>query len=290
MAIQQQDTKWQYIRPWLRRGKRLVEAAAQPWFHLRGCPPHGFGYFWHKQHEIERVLKAGTFNDQKLASGYGRGIDERIVEYPWLLSRLPKNSGRLLDAGSSLNHRFLLNSKPLQNKEITISTLAPESDAWWRRGISYVYEDFRLSCFRDGYFDWITCISTLEHVGLDNTLLYTGDTSKQENSREDAYMVMHEFRRMLRPKGSLYMTFPFGKRQNFGWFQVFNADSVALLAEAFKPAVRQDCYFGYSVDGWHPASQADLSDADCFDIHTAAAPASDNAAGARGLACLEWTI
>src|SRR6266576_4374690 len=42
----------------------------------------------------------------QLPDGYGVGFDERVVEYPWLLTR--KFGGRVLDAGSALNHEHLL--------------------------------------------------------------------------------------------------------------------------------------------------------------------------------------
>lgn len=289
MTQQQHDNIWQYIRPWFRRGKRFLEAISQPLFYIRGKPPHYFGYNWYKQREIIKAIKSDFTND--LPDGYGIKIDERIVEYPWFLSRISAKSERLLDAGSALNHRFLLTHPSLNNKEITISTLAPESDAWWRRGISYVYEDFRFSCFRNEYFDSIACISTLEHVGLDNTMLYTGDSSKKENTKADAEIVMSEFRRMLRPGGKLYITFPYGKHLNFGWFQVFDAAGVELLANSFKPTYRIDNYYKYTINGWKKCAPEDLVETDYFDPHTAKiSKAADGAAGARGLACLEWTV
>lgn len=290
MAVQQQLTAWQSIRPFLRKFKRLLEGAVQPLFQARGYPAHGFGYYWRKQQDIKHMLDPGNFNAEKLANGYGVGIDERIVEFPWFLSRISPEGGRLLDAGSAVNHKFLLNHAALQNKEIFISTLAPENDAWWRRGISYVYEDFRSSCFRDNYFDSIVCISTLEHVGLDNTLLYTSDNSKSENSKDDTSLVMLEFKRMLRPGGKLYLTFPYGKHHNYGWFQVFDANGVASLAKSFMPKERKDHYYGYGSTGWFSTTPESLTDVEYHDPQTALKPASDGAAGARGLACLEWTV
>lgn len=289
MTVQKQITLWQTIRRYLRQGKRALEAASQPVYWFRGYPPNGFGYYWRKQHEIKRVLNGDAFDSDKLVKGYGIGIDERVVEFPWLLSRIPKQEGRVLDAGSAINHRLLLDHPSMLNKDITISTLAPENDAWWRRGISYVYEDFRSSCFRDGYFDLIVCVSTLEHVGLNNTLLYTNDSSKHENSETDACLVMREFKRMLRPGGKLYLTFPFGEHKNFGWFQIFDADGVRSLSEAFKPTAQRDCYYGYAIDGWYATSQENLKEAGYFDPQTSDGSPPDGAAGARGLACLEWT-
>lgn len=289
MALQQGVSSWRLIRPIFRKIKRILEAGIQPVYRLQGYPPHRFGYYWRKQSQIKHNIERGDFNSAKLDDCYGIGIDERAVEFPWLFSKLGDGNGRLLDAGSALNHKFLLKQPILKNKEIFISTLAPENDAWWRRGISYVFEDFRSSCFRDHYFDSIVCISTLEHVGLDNTLLYTDDNSKSENSIEDTSKVMSEFKRMLRPGGKLYLTFPYGKHQNFGWFQVFDANGVEALANVFLPQGREDSYFGYGQNGWFSTTAEDLINAEYYDPQTATKPAEDGAAGARGLACLEWT-
>ena len=127
---------------------------------------------------------------RRTGEGYGLKLDERIVEYPWLFSRLPREEGGwLLDAGSILNYDYILAQEKLRNKKLFISTLAPEARNYCRKGISYVFEDLRDACYRDGGHTsyLIVSLSTLEHVGLDNTLLYTDDPSKKENLR-DAYL------------------------------------------------------------------------------------------------------
>jgi len=71
----------------------------------------------------------------KLPGGYGAGANERIVEIPWVLARRP--TGRVLDAGSSLNHvEYLDRLEPLVD-ELQIATLAFEGTAYPDRGISY---------------------------------------------------------------------------------------------------------------------------------------------------------
>lgn len=126
----------------------------------------------------------GKFPDGPLPEGWGRWLDERAVEYPWLFSRLPGSPGKVLDAGSVLNHATIIGHEKLANKSLFISTLAPEKENYCDRGISYVYEDLRESCYRDCYFDWVVSISTLEHVGMDNTLFYTKDSSRRESNPE----------------------------------------------------------------------------------------------------------
>ena len=133
-------------------------------------------------------------------------------------------------------------------------------------------------------------MSTLEHVGLDNTLLYTSDGSKKETEKSGMLIFVRELRRVLRSGGKLYLTVPFGSHQNFGWFQVFNAEMVELLASEFQPAHRIDNYFKYTSRGWAVSRPEELCDTDYFDVQTSSTrTAPDGAAGARGLICLEWT-
>src|SRR4051812_23058242 len=98
-----------------------------------------------------------------LPAGYGAAMDERVVEWPWLTSQ--GLSGRLLDAGSCLNHpEVLARVRPLVD-EMHILTLEPEAAAYPQLRISYVFADLRELPYRDAWFDCVDSISTLEHVG-----------------------------------------------------------------------------------------------------------------------------
>ena len=77
----------------------------------------------------------------QLPAGLGAGFDERVVEYPWLFSR--GLSGRVLDAGSVLNHRHLVERLLPAVEDLTIVTLAPEPTAHTSLGVSYLYGDLR---------------------------------------------------------------------------------------------------------------------------------------------------
>src|SRR5262245_24851469 len=92
----------------------------------RGRRPWSRGYGEYRQGEIQRILDHRLFKTELLPQGYGYRLDERVIEYPWLFDRLPARGGLLLDAGSVLNHRFLLERDRLRDKRIFISTLAPE--------------------------------------------------------------------------------------------------------------------------------------------------------------------
>lgn len=267
--------------------KKLYRSYGAWLYPVFGMKPWRLGYVPYKFAAIRRAIAQGVLNDGVLPTGHGFRLDERVVEYPWFFSRLPSSEGNLLDAGSVLNYSFLLSQPALANKRVFISTLAPESDCYWSRAVSYVYEDLRDSCFRDNYFDWVVSLSTIEHIGLDNTMLYTQDETKCEND-DDAYLAaVKEFKRVLKPNGTLFLSMPYGQHRNHGWFQIFDAEMVDRIIKAFAPAEYRESHFKYKADGWLVSDREQSSGATYFDIHTQKHYAADFAAASRAVVCLE---
>jgi len=256
-------------------------------FIINGKKPWSIGYNSYKWKGIKRYLEKDQFNDGNLSEGYGFRIDERIIEYPWLLSRLSKTEGTLLDAGSILNYETILSCSPLLNKKIFISTLAPERKCYWRRGVSYIFEDLRNCCYRDNFFDCVVCISTLEHIGLDNTMLYTNDPSKKENENCSHLSAVKDFHRILKPGGTLFITTPYGQYMNHGWFQVFDEEMVNTIINTFNPSSYLETHFRYLPQGWQKSSRILSKDATFFDIHSQKNYNRDFAACSRAIVCLE---
>jgi SAM-dependent methyltransferase len=226
-------------------------------------------------------------NLESLPEGYGFRLDERIIEYPWLMSRLPAGAGTLLDAGSVLNFAWLIDHPKVRDKQLHICTLAPERQCFWRRRVSYLFDDLRRLPYRDNWFDWVVCISTIEHVGMDNTQLYTSDQARRENRPEDALLAMREMRRVLKPGGTLLLTAPYGHATSHGWLQVFDARGIETLTKAFAPSGVKATYFRYDAKGWKNSNAAETAEATYFDVHHSAKPDADFAAAARAVCCLE---
>src|SRR5213594_3006260 len=100
------------LRDYLPRHLKILAYVA------RGRVPWTPGYGSFRESYVSKVLSnrelMTAFRDNRpLPPRYGFGLDERVIEYPWVLSRLRDSSTMLLDAGSALNHSFLLNGRRL---------------------------------------------------------------------------------------------------------------------------------------------------------------------------------
>ena len=218
-----------------------------------------------------------------LPGGFGVGFDERVVEYPWLLTRAPR--GRVLDAGSTLNHAHVLDRVLPALSSLTITTLAPESVAFPQRGVSYVFADLRALPFRDGWFDTVVCVSTLEHIGLDNSV-YGSAAARASDPAAEADAAVRELRRVTRPGGRLLVTVPYGAREDHGWFRQFDRDDLRRLLDPFDADAVECAVFRYDATGWQRSHLDDAAGACYRDFLADSRPVEDRAAAARAVACL----
>jgi SAM-dependent methyltransferase len=282
--------------------QHLLDRRERRLFLRGGRVPHSTGYEAYKDEYIVRMLNDLALMEQfrqgsRLPARYGYGIDERCVEYPWLLSRLHGGEGRVLDAGSALNHRFLLDQPILGEKKLHIVTLAPEHAAFWHRGISYLYEDLRALPLADEVYDAIVCISTLEHIGFDASF-YTGQEAHRESRPHDFKEAIRELRRVLKSGGKLYLTVPYGVRTDIEYMQVFDSELLREAVEAFRPAHVDSTYYLYSAKGWQTSGAEECTGARYVEAYyryfttpederpTRLPREADNAAAARAVACL----
>lgn len=260
--------------------------------------PWSPGYGLHGRQLIDQALKDQTLLErfrrrEPLPPGYGVGLDERCVEYLWLLAQMQDSPEVLLDAGSTLNHEFVLDQPVLRQKELHILTLDPEDTSFWQRGISYLYGDLRDIPIKDAYYDTIACISTLEHVGSDNSL-YKGEPAHGEDSSDGIVLATRELFRVLKPGGSLYLTVPFGAYRHHGTFQQFDKNLLSsAVTSVFQPAKITETFYRYSAAGWQLADPEEC--ADCEYVEWINLPHGewpkptpvepDGAAAARAVAC-----
>jgi glycosyltransferase involved in cell wall biosynthesis/SAM-dependent methyltransferase len=219
---------------------------------------------------------------EPLPEGYGVGYDERVVEFPWVFTRDLR--GRLLDAGSGLNHPHTLVRAQPRVDDITLVTLAPEPEAYTFMGVSYLYSDLRDLQLRNDSQDVVVCVSTLEHVGMDNSQ-YGSEAPRSADPDGEVACAVSELRRVLKPGGELFVTIPYGQPEDFGWVRAFDAAGVERIQEAFGAAAESIEVFRYD-GGWRRSTLEEAAGARYRDHYTSDGPADDGAVAARAVACL----
>jgi SAM-dependent methyltransferase len=129
-----------------------------------------------------------------------------------------------------------------RHHEIVGVDLAPKR----RRGIQIVAADIRRLPWADGHFDVILCVSTLEHIGMDNSEY--GWRSRPGDRQDIAALV--EMARVLAVDGRLLVTVPLGESGNYGWFHQYDLVEWSQVAEAAGLRTEELAIYKQSEVGW----------------------------------------
>jgi SAM-dependent methyltransferase len=129
--------------------------------------------------------------------------DSRIIEYGYALSKLVKLPiGKALDVGCIARHNYLVPTLCFAGWKVYGIDIRPK---WGfnHPNFNFSHQDIRDGNFKDNGFDLITCISTIEHIGLAS---YYGET--QEDNDGD-FKAAKEMVRILKPNGIIIVTVPY---------------------------------------------------------------------------------
>ncbi len=258
-----------------------------------GRIPWSVGYNEYKNDCIKSSIYASdnfvSFKNKSLPPGFGLGIDERSVEYPWIISKLSGKQNTLLDAGSTFNFEFMVDHPLVKKKDLTIFTFFPENYCFFKKRISYVFGDLRSMYFKDACFEEIVSQSTIEHIDMDNSIYGYSEENCLEKKSYDYLKAVSEMIRILKPGGKLLITFPFGKYEYHGFFQQFDTEMYQKVFDLFEGMGDVDTdYFKYEKSGWRFAKQEELSEVMSYNPHTGKGKGDDGAAHCRSIACIEF--
>lgn len=166
--------------------------------------------------------------------------DERVIEIPWTLGRYRGEPG-VLDVGYA-------NALPAYLRALTdavpgevVGVDLAEADV---PGILGVVADLRELPFEDATFDVAFCISTLEHVGADNTRYGAGAGG------EGMETALAELSRVLGEHGRLLLTVPCGPEEDLGWYVRLPPEQWRRRFEAGGFAILEDEVYGRTPEGW----------------------------------------
>lgn len=191
-------------------------------------------------------------------------LDERIIEYHYLLNdlnNLQKNS-IILDAGSVMNFDKIIELIPETIDKVFIQTLTPERKIISSERVSYLYSDLRRQLFKDGLFDYIVCISTLEHVAMDNTKLYGArEYEKSNDVNAQAKIVLQNLVNMLKVGGQLLLTVPVGISMQHEWVRVFSTGELTKILSGVSGINVNIIYWKNFGSHWEKVSELDIKEA-----------------------------
>jgi SAM-dependent methyltransferase len=208
--------------------------------------------------------------------GFGRGRNERCVEVPWALERVPAGA-RVLEVGHARAEPFYLDALLARGARVFGLDLRPKRVA----GIAVACGDVRRAPFRDGAFEVVLCVSTIEHVGKRHERYGPFRASPDSASLGGMLDAARELGRLVAPGGRLLLTVPFGRAADHGWLENFSRRELGAIEAATGLAVSREDFFAYdSRAGWRRAEAADLSERDW---------GSHGAIAASAVACVELT-
>jgi SAM-dependent methyltransferase len=203
------------------------------------------------------------------AEPFGQGDTERCVEIPWAVSCY-RDEERVLDVGyANAEDRYISDLLSLNIPQLFGIDVMPKRCP----GIISVGGDIRDTPFPDNFFDFVLCISTIEHIGRDNSVYRIPFDGADD---EGDFKALQEICRMIKPYGRAVVTVPYGKLHDYGWFIHYDDTRLQRLVKSSNFSIILDDYFVYR-SGWHKCDKSELVNVLYKD---------NNAPAAAGLACI----
>jgi glycosyltransferase involved in cell wall biosynthesis/SAM-dependent methyltransferase len=176
-------------------------------------------------------------------SPLGPDTTERLIEIPWMLSRW-RGERRVLDVGYAFASLAWLSG--LLDLDIPMLH-GVDMAALAVPGMHRTRADVRHLPYAGDSFDLIYCISTLEHIGRDNTKY--GLAPEPADPDADLTTLL-EMARVLRPFGRLLVSVPLGRREDHGWFLQYDWESWTGLLRRSPFEIQEQEQFRLTPEGW----------------------------------------
>ncbi len=157
------------------------------------------------------------------------GMDDRSIERPFVFQNLPP-SGEVLDVGCTGSDLPVI----LTGFGYKVTGLDARPYGIPDPPFRFVQADVRASGLPGESFDIVTAVSTVEHIGL------AGRYDTEDDDPAGDRHSVEEFRRVLRPRGTLLLTVPYGRPAILRpWHRVYGPAELDHLVEGFERRTAQ---------------------------------------------------
>lgn len=251
-------------------GSRVIKFASLPLYRVLGLNhlywawqyafhrhrPGSPVYYREREKRIRAICASVKGPEQDIGDLVGRPeyakFDERLVEYPFVRART-RSGRRVLDVGCTMNSPFHLEWLKREFAEVHFFNLTYDP-LMGSGNISMIVGDIRETFLPSDFYDQIICVSTLEHVGMNNDRYVAGRADGElapAGDEEGWIRAGREMVRLCRPGGVVLVTVPYGVAGDFGWFHVFDEEKLRRLqAVAAERASTRTWYFRATPSGW----------------------------------------
>jgi SAM-dependent methyltransferase len=121
------------------------------------------------------------------------------------------------------------------------------------RNVRPAVADVRSLPFAAAWFDVVVCVSTLEHIGLDNSIYF--NQAGQRIEEEGDLTALRELARVTRTDGRILLTLPAGRARDFGWQRQYSPERFRRLVEAAGLSIHELELFEHDTShGWSIAT------------------------------------
>lgn len=185
-----------------------------------------------------------------LSRDYEQKANERVIEMPFVFSNICLQKGaKILDFGCT-DSKLSIELASLGYK-VTGTDL--REYALKHPNFTFLQGDFRKNSISDKSFDAITAVSAIEHCGFSDY----GEEEFENGDRE----IIKEFHRILKPKGTLILTAPFGKKGRTKGYRIYDHKQLHEILQDFK-IKKEEFYIGINRNYWAPSTVEELETVD----------------------------
>jgi 2-polyprenyl-3-methyl-5-hydroxy-6-metoxy-1,4-benzoquinol methylase len=164
---------------------------------------------------------------------------ERTVEYPWVLTNMGLRGSRILDIGCCETFFPIL----LANLGFEVWGIDIRPCNLKHPNFKFIQGDIRTAELPQGFFDVVTLISTIEHIGL-------GEDGDIE--------CIERLHKLLKDNGNILMTVPYGKAAVLAEARIYDAERVRRVCAGFE--IEKIEFFKQQGGKWIQATETEVKD------------------------------